>query len=63
MKKKIPILFEEPKDCCGCSACFSICPMEAIEMIEDDEGFDYPVINEVKCVKCYKCLSVCPIKE
>lgn len=57
------ILFEYKKDCCGCTACFSICPVNAIKMVEDEEGFDYPAIDENKCIKCYKCLSICPIKR
>ena len=35
----------------------------AISMIEDEEGFEYPQIDEKKCIKCYQCLKVCPFKE
>ena len=35
-----------PEDCCGCSACFNICPVQAITMQEDREGFKYPKIDE-----------------
>ena len=31
-------------------------------MIEDEEGFEYPQIDESKCVRCYLCLKVCPFK-
>jgi formate hydrogenlyase subunit 6/NADH:ubiquinone oxidoreductase subunit I len=58
--KELPELFSSKKDCCGCSACMAICPKEAITMIEDEEGFDYPVINLDKCIRCYQCLKVCP---
>ena len=61
LKKNIPNLFEHPEECCGCSACFSICSSEAISMIEDAEGFEYPSINPKKCVCCGMCLKVCPI--
>ena len=47
--------------CCGCSACYSICPVNAIEMVDDDEGFEYPYINTNICIKCNKCKRVCPI--
>ncbi|MCD8222468.1 MAG: 4Fe-4S binding protein [Clostridiales bacterium] len=32
-------------------------------MIEDSEGFLYPVVDAEKCIRCYKCLSVCAFKE
>ena len=60
-KRIIPILYVRKEDCCGCTACFSICPNSAIIMIEDEEGFEYPKIDEEKCVKCYMCLKVCPV--
>ena len=33
------------KDCCGCTACYSICTHEAITMEEDALGFLYPRVN------------------
>ena len=27
--------------CCGCSACFNVCPTNAIEMAEDEYGFKW----------------------
>lgn len=57
-----PILYERKEDCCGCTACYAICPKEAISMEPDEEGFDYPRVNFEKCVRCYMCLKVCPIK-
>lgn len=58
-----PILYKCKTDCCGCTSCYSICPQKAIFMVEDEEGFEYPKIDESKCVCCYKCVNVCPIKE
>lgn len=63
MFKEKPILYNRKEDCCGCTACYAACPMSAIEMVEDEEGFDYPFINDEKCVKCYKCVLACPIKN
>ena len=42
MDRKIPVLFKEKKECCGCTACYAICSQMAISMIEDEEGFVYP---------------------
>lgn len=49
------------ENCCGCTACSSICPKEAIQMVPDSEGFAYPVILEDRCVSCGLCEQVCPI--
>ncbi len=57
------VLFERKEDCCGCSACYSICPKGAILMTDDEEGFEYPTIDDELCVRCRKCLDVCPIKK
>lgn len=46
--------------CSGCWACFNVCPVNAIEMKQDEEGFKYPLIVEEKCIKCSKCEEVCP---
>ena len=48
--------------CCGCTACYAICPKEAISMVEDEEGFEYPEIDESKCIRCFQCIKVCPFK-
>ena len=61
--KKTPILYERKELCCGCSACLAKCPRDAIAMIEDEEGFSYPLIDEKRCISCYLCVSVCPIKN
>lgn len=58
----IPVLYRRKEECCGCSACFSVCLKKAITMQTDEKGFEYPVIDESLCVHCYMCLRVCPIK-
>lgn len=60
--KELPILYTRKEDCCGCTACYAVCQKEAITMEPDQEGFDYPVIDETKCIRCYRCIEVCPIK-
>ena len=61
--KDMSVLYERKEDCCGCTACYAICLKAAISMVEDEEGFAYPVINPNLCVHCGSCLKVCPIKE
>ena len=62
MSRDLPVLYEKKEVCCGCSACYAICPASAIYMEKDEEGFLYPKINEMKCKYCYICLKVCPFK-
>lgn len=45
--------------CCGCSACASICKKDAITMKPDVLGFLYPVVDKDKCVDCGLCEKVC----
>ena len=61
--RELPVLFDRQEECCGCTACLAVCPMQAITMEADLEGFDYPTINEQKCIKCYSCIEVCPLKS
>ena len=55
------ITIKNKKDCCGCSACYSICPKSCIEMKADEEGFLYPNVNKDICINCGLCEKVCPI--
>lgn len=55
------IEIKEKKDCCGCTACINICPVNAITMKEDSEGFLYPNVDQKKCVNCGLCEKICPI--
>ena len=47
--------------CCGCAACCSICPVQAISMNPDAEGFLQPNVNKDLCISCGKCEQVCPV--
>ena len=49
--------------CCGCSACYSVCPTGAIRMEADEEGFLYPAVDADKCIGCLRCEKVCAFKE
>lgn len=46
--------------CCGCKVCDSVCPVNAIEMITDSNGFEFPKVDKQKCINCGKCDKVCP---
>lgn len=50
----------ELESCTGCTACRHICPVSAITMRENSEGFLYPEVNESLCVHCGRCVRVCP---
>lgn len=54
------IQIKAKKDCCGCSACVSVCPKYCIAMHEDEEGFLYPTVDESVCIDCGLCEKVCP---
>ncbi len=56
-------LFAQTENCFGCSACKSICPVNAISLKSDSEGFLYPHIDEKICINCRSCIKVCPQKK
>lgn len=47
--------------CTGCSACVYTCPVSAIHMSENEEGFLYPEVDENICTHCGLCRRVCPV--
>lgn len=53
------IKISNPADCCGCTACASVCTHDAISMEPDVMGFLYPKVNESRCVECGLCEKVC----
>lgn len=59
MKKHVELI----DNCTGCTACYSICPNNAISMERDKYGFVYPKISLDKCIDCELCKKVCPTKE
>lgn len=56
------IEIKDKKNCCGCTACFNICPRKAIKMHPDEEGFLYPKVDLEKCINCGLCDKVCPVQ-
>ena len=51
------------EECCGCSACYSVCNHKAIEMVPDGMGFLYPQVDNNNCVDCGLCLKNCQFKK
>ena len=45
----------DKEKCTGCSLCFDVCPVEAIEILSNEAKID-----EDKCVDCGACVDECP---
>lgn len=56
-------IIQNVNQCCGCGACYNICPSGAISMLQNEEGFLYPFIDENKCTNCGLCQKVCNTKN
>jgi len=46
-------------NCTGCTACYNVCPKNAITMEENEEGFKFPKINLDNCTNCGLCEKIC----
>lgn len=57
----------EKNKCCGCTVCVDVCPVNAISMEKDTEGFLYPSVNKEACIECGQCVKNCafanPVKK
>lgn len=53
------IVNKTQSNCSGCRACEQICPVDAISMTRDRDGFIIPLVNTDKCINCSKCNCVC----
>ncbi|MDC7236749.1 MAG: Coenzyme F420 hydrogenase/dehydrogenase, beta subunit C-terminal domain [Sphaerochaetaceae bacterium] len=45
--------------CTGCGVCVLVCPVNSIELVENNIGYKYPKINYDLCINCGKCLRIC----
>lgn len=59
MKNNISKRENEINYCTSCQLCSAVCPVDAIEIKLDIEGFYKPFIYDKKCIDCGKCVSVC----
>ena len=51
----------ERSRCTGCTACAAGCPHDAITMVRDKTGFDFPEVDLEKCVHCGRCTRLCRV--
>lgn len=57
------LISKNKTECCACSACVHACPQTCISMVEDVEGFAYPVVDTSNCINCHLCEKVCPVEH
>lgn len=57
------ISIDSASKCCGCYGCMNVCPVSAIDMIQNDEGFYYPFVDLNLCIGCEKCNQICPMQD
>ena len=48
--------------CCGCGSCESVCPVKAVRVSMNDNGFYYAHVGENTCIDCGMCKGVCPLE-
>lgn len=63
MREPLSKVFDVKGHCCGCAACFNICPSKAIRMEPDAYGFLYPSIDQSRCIGCGRCKKVCSFQS
>ena len=49
------------KKCTGCAACVDSCPVKALSLELNKNGFYEPEIQLDKCIHCEKCVTVCTV--
>ena len=47
----------DKETCIGCGACVDVCPVEALEIIDDKA-----VVDENACTDCGTCIDECPVE-
>ncbi len=56
-------ILNDMNQCYGCGACENACPVGAITLRYNDEGFLHANVDDDKCVNCMKCKNVCIVHK
>lgn len=48
--------------CCGCGACDKVCPVNAIKIKRNKDGFFNAKVDKDICIECGQCYNVCSFK-
>lgn len=59
LKKSVDFHLDLESACTGCGACFNSCPVGAIKMEPNKDGFLNPIIDRKKCIDCEICTKKC----
>ena len=59
MTAKRNISSPSSRSCTGCGACDAICPVSAIKMQLNDDGFYVPMVDIGRCIDCGRCQKAC----
>ena len=51
------------KNCFGCGVCSISCPVGAISIARNNDGFYEPIVEFSACVECGICLAVCSLNN
>ncbi len=59
-EKKSVNIISDINNCTGCGCCVNVCPMDALRIEYNHEGYLRPVLSKTACVNCGKCIKSCP---
>mgnify|MGYP000943440667 CR=1 FL=1 len=51
------MVYVDRDECTGCETCVSVCPVEAISMVDDRAQIDPDT-----CTECESCIPECPVE-
>ncbi len=58
--KQFPIAKIDLDICSRCRTCVTVCPYEAIDLVEESDGKMHPQVNAMRCHGCTTCVGSCP---